>query len=334
MIDPFGRTVTYLRLSVTDRCNLRCFYCMGGDPDFLPHRDVLTIEELARAARCFIRQGVSKLRITGGEPLVRRGVLDLIAELGREISAGRLSELTMTTNGLGLAIAAPRLRDAGMRRVNVSLDTLDTDRFGRITGGGRIDRVLQGIGAARSAGLQVKINTVLLPDTSDREIDSLIAWAGSEDMALTFIEAMPLGGLSGRPAGDFPSLRAFRERLATRWTLLSTTLTTGGPARYVRVAETGGTLGFIGALSGCFCDRCNRVRMTSAGWVTWCLEGDDGLDLRSLLRKGADDPAIEQAILTGLARKPGHHHFSERQRSGQSAPPDSKERWRMNRTGG
>ncbi|MDR3439963.1 GTP 3',8-cyclase MoaA [Telmatospirillum sp.] len=309
MIDPFGRDITYLRLSVTDRCNLRCFYCMAEEPELLAHSEVLGIEELIRVSRCFIRLGVTKLRITGGEPLVRNGIMDLVSAMGEDIARGRLRELTMTTNGLRLAKVADRLRAAGMRRVNVSLDTLDPDLFRRITRWGEVEQVLDGIAAAKEAGLKVKINTLLLKGINDRKIDALVAWAGAQGHDMTLIEAMPLGGLAGMPADQFLSVEDMRREMSTRWTLLPSDHVTGGPARYVTVAETGGTLGFITALSQCFCQSCNRVRMTCTGTVTWCLGQESSVELRELVRTDQHDEPIEQAILAGLAEKPRGHHF-------------------------
>lgn len=331
MIDPCGREVTYLRLSVTDRCNLRCVYCMGDDPEPLAHADVLRIEELARLSRCFMRLGVRKLRITGGEPLIRNGIMDLIAQLGEEVALGRLDELTMTTNGLRLAAVAGQLRAAGMRRVNVSLDTLDPNLFRRITRWGEVEQVLDGIAAAKEAGLRVKINAVLLKGVNEGEIDALIAWAGAHGHDMTLIEAMPLGGLAGLRADQFLSAEDMRQDLATRWRFLPSDRRTGGPARYVTVAETGGTLGFIAALSQCFCATCNRVRVSCTGAVTWCLAQESSVELRDLLRSTTDDGPIEQAILADIAGKPTGHRFAIG--VAQAASLASRQN-RMNRTGG
>jgi cyclic pyranopterin phosphate synthase len=331
MIDSYGRNITYLRLSVTDRCNLRCVYCMDEEAELLAHSDILRIEELARLARSFIRLGIDKLRITGGEPLVRKGIMELLAQLGEDVASGALSELTMTTNGLLLAGMAERLRAAGMRRINVSLDTLDPNLFRRITRWGEVEQVLDGIQAAKEAGLRVKINTVLLKGINDDKIDALIAWAGARGHDLTLIEAMPLGCMVGRHAEQFLSITDMRETLSARWTLLPSHRPTNGPADYVTVAETGGTLGFIAPLSHGFCGDCNRLRVTSTGNMTLCLGQDKGVDLGSVIRATNDDGPLEQAILAGVALKPRGHHFTV------GLPPSAlpiSPHNRMNRTGG
>lgn len=331
MIDTYGRDITYLRLSVTDRCNLRCVYCMGDDPEPLARPEVLRIEELLRLARCFIRLGVRKIRITGGEPLVRKGVLDLVDRLGEEVAAGHLGELTMTTNGLLLADCAGRLKAAGMRRVNVSLDTLDPDLFRRITRWGRIERVLEGIDAAREAGLKVKLNVVPLKGINDRGVDDLIAWAGARGHDVTLIETMPLGGLVDMRADQFLSLEDLRQDLASRWTLVPEVGPGSGPARFYKVAETGCRLGFIAALSHRFCASCDRVRVNCTGALTWCLGQGGGVELRELLRASPANEPVESAILADLGRKPAGHHFAV---GAAQAGLTSDCRHRMNRMGG
>lgn len=310
MIDSFGREITYLRLSVTDRCNLRCVYCMDDDTEMLARADILTIEELSRLARCFVGLGVTKLRVTGGEPLVRNGILDLIAQLGEELRPGRLAELTMTTNGLRLVGMAGQLRAAGMSRINVSLDTLDPNLFRRITRGGEVEQVLDGIEAAKEAGLKVKLNAVVLKDFNDDKLDSLIAWAGARGHDLTLIEAMPIGCLAGLGADRFLSIKNVHAQLASRWTLLPSQHGTHGPARYVTVGETGGTLGFIAALSHGFCRDCNRLRITCTGIMALCLGQDKGVELRPVIRSSHTDEPIERAILAGVAAKPQGHSFA------------------------
>ncbi|PKU24909.1 GTP 3',8-cyclase MoaA [Telmatospirillum siberiense] len=331
MIDSCGRDITYLRLSVTDRCNLRCVYCMGDDPLPLAHSEVLRIEELVRISRCFIRLGIRKLRITGGEPLVRKGIMELFDQLGEEVALGRLAELTMTTNGLRLAEVAGRLRAAGLRRVNVSLDTLDPGLFRRITRWGEVERVIDGIAAAKDAGLQVKINVVLQKGVNEDGLDALIAWAGAQGHDMTLIEAMPLGSLAGLRADQFLSVEKMRKDLASRWTLLPCDHRTDGPASFYRVAETGGRLGFIAAISQCFCAACNRVRMTCTGGVSWCLGQESSLELRDLIRSTEDDGPMERALLAGVAAKPAGHRFAV---GIAGAACSDGQRSRMNRMGG
>ncbi|ABC21130.1 GTP 3',8-cyclase MoaA [Rhodospirillum rubrum] len=310
LVDRFGRAITYLRLSVTDRCNFRCVYCMGEDITFLPMRDLLTIEELDRLCAAFIGLGVRKLRLTGGEPLVRRGVETLIGHLGEHVAAGRLDELTLTTNGARLAAFAPGLVLAGVRRVNVSLDTLDGDRFRQLTRLGDLETVLAGIAAAKAQGLAVKINAVVFEGGPEGDIDALIAWCGAQGHDLTLIEAMPFGGMAGLGDGHRSFLEGLRRRLAERWSFEACDHATGGPARYVRVAQTGGRLGFIAPISGCFCDGCNRVRVTCTGALHPCLDGGATADLRAALRAGESNGPLERAIDEGLRAKPRGHGFN------------------------
>jgi cyclic pyranopterin phosphate synthase len=311
MLDPFGRAITYLRISVTDRCDLRCVYCMAEDMTFLPKANLLTLEELDRVAGAFVRLGTRKLRITGGEPLVRRDVMTLFRSLGARLGHG-LDELTLTTNGTLLAKYAGELVEAGVRRVNVSLDTLVPERFARITRWGKIDTTLRGIFAARDAGLAVKINTVALPEVNEDEFDALLEWCGTNGFDLTLIETMPMGdlglGTEGR-AGQYLPLSVVRARLRRRWTLNESTHRTGGPARYFDVAETGRRIGFITPMTHNFCESCNRVRLTCTGTLYMCLGQDDAADLRAVLRAGGDDAALEVAILEAIARKPKGHDF-------------------------
>jgi cyclic pyranopterin phosphate synthase len=311
LVDGFGRAVTYLRLSVTDRCDLRCFYCMAERPDFLPKRDLLSLEEMERLATAFIRRGVRKLRITGGEPLVRRGVVDLMHELGRHIAAGALDELTLTTNGTQLAHHAEALARAGVRRVNVSLDSLSAARFAAITRGGRIADTLDGIAAARAAGLAVKINTVVLGGTNDDELDVLVAFAHRQDMDITFIEVMPIGEQGFGRSDQFLPLAQVRERLARRFTLVPSLHRSGGPARYWQVAETGRRLGFIAATSCNFCAACNRVRVTATGRLETCLGHEGGIDLRAPLRLDPTGRDLDTAIDAAVAAKPAGHAFAQ-----------------------
>ena len=308
MIDPFGRSITYLRLSVTDRCDLRCVYCMGEDMDFLPKDDVLTLEELARLAEAFIRLGVRKLRLTGGEPLVRRGILTLVARLGAQVGKG-LDELTLTTNGTRLAHYASDLHAAGVRRVNVSLDSRDPAMFRQITRSGDLTKTLDGIAAAKAAGLKIKINMVALKGLNASEIDAMVAWCGAQGHDLVLIETMPMGDVAGDRTEHYLPLDVVRRDLAKRWTLKAVPLATGGPARYVRVAETGGCLGFITPMSHNFCSGCNRVRVTCTGTLYPCLGQEEATDLRAPLRAGESDQALEAAICDGIDRKPKGHDF-------------------------
>ncbi len=309
MIDPFGRRVTYLRVSVTDRCDLRCIYCMAEDMTFLPKADILTLEELERLCRAFVRQGVRKLRLTGGEPLVRRNIMQLIDNLGSLIGEGALDELTLTTNGTQLARYAAELKTAGVRRLNVSLDTLKADKFRAITRWGELGKVLDGLAAAKDAGLRIKINTVALKGVNDDEFDDLVAWCGEQGFDLTFIETMPLGDIDGDRTIHYLPLSQLRARLEQNWTLVESDYRTGGPSRYVEVAETGHRIGFITPMTHNFCESCNRVRVTCTGTLYMCLGQEDAADLRAPLRASADDDLITQAIYEAIARKPKGHDF-------------------------
>ncbi len=308
MLDALGRRVDYLRLSVIDRCNMRCTYCMAESPDFLPKAEVLSLEEMARLARLFIGLGVRKIRLTGGEPLVRRDVMTLVDILGGELGADGLSELTMTTNGSRLAHFADRLAAAGMRRINVSLDSLDSAAFARLTRGGQLEQVLDGIAAAAGTGMAVKINTVVMPETDIADIDRLIAWCGRHGHDLTLIETMPLGQASRLPH-PARSLEAVRRDLETRWTLAATDYRSGGPARFVTVAETGRRLGFITPLSHTFCESCNRLRLTCTGRLVLCLGHETGTDLRGPLRDGASQDELRAIVQAALNRKAAGHDF-------------------------
>ncbi len=310
LIDPFARAITYLRVSVTDRCDFRCVYCMAEHMEFLPKRDLLTLEELDRLCTSFIDLGVRKLRITGGEPLVRKNILWFFDRMGRHLVSGALEELTLTTNGSQLARFAPQLAAAGVRRVNVSLDTLDDDKFRKITRWGRLAQVLEGIEAAQKAGLRVKINTVALKGTNDGEVHRLVEWCDQLGMDLTFIEVMPMGEMGEEDRLDqYYPLSQLREALATHWTLTETDYRTGGPARYFRVEETGQRIGFITPLTHNFCESCNRVRLTCTGQLYMCLGQDDDADLRKVMRAGADDAALKAAIREAITRKPKGHDF-------------------------
>jgi len=309
MIDPFGRHITYLRVSVTDRCDFRCVYCMAESPEFLPKRDILTLEEIERVCAAFMRKGVERIRITGGEPLVRRNVIGLFEKLGGWLGAGGLKELTLTTNGSQLPRLAQPLAAAGVKRVNVSLDTLDPSRFRSVTRWGELDSVLHGIDAALTAGLQVKINTVMLKGVNEDELPSLLEWAHGKGMDLTLIETMPMGGIDQDRFGQYLPLSFVRARLAERFTLEECDYRTGGPARYVRVAETGGRLGFITPLTHNFCESCNRVRLTCTGTLYMCLGQEDAADLRGPLRESQDDGMLDCAIDDAIARKPKGHDF-------------------------
>ncbi|MGE0744932.1 MAG: GTP 3',8-cyclase MoaA [Rhodospirillales bacterium] len=310
LVDPFERAITYLRVSVTDRCDFRCVYCMAEDMAFLPKSEVLTLEELDRLCSAFVARGVRKLRLTGGEPLVRRNVMWLIRRLGRHLDSGALDELTLTTNGSQLARYAGELAEAGVRRINVSLDTLDAAKFAAITRWGKLDKVLDGIAAAKAAGLAVKINAVALKGVNDDEFDRLVEWCGREGFDLTFIEVMPMGEIGDAARLDqYLPLSMVRAALKRRWTLEETDYSTGGPARYVRVAETGRRVGFITPMTHNFCESCNRVRLTCTGTLFMCLGQEDAADLRTPLRASADDGLLMQAIDDAVARKPKGHDF-------------------------
>jgi cyclic pyranopterin phosphate synthase len=309
LTDPFGRTISYLRVSVTDRCDLRCLYCMPEKMTFLPKAQVLTIEELDRLCSAFVRLGTRKLRLTGGEPLMRRGILTLVHSLGRFLESGDLDEITLTTNGTRLAEFAGELAAAGVRRINVSVDTLNPDEFRRITRGGDLAKVMRGLDAAQAAGLSVKINAGALARDNRAEIPALLAWAHGRGFDLTLIETMPLGEVDEDRTDQFVSLDAVRQDLAAIWTLTPLPDQTGGPARYVRVEETGGRLGFITPLSHTFCEACNRVRLTCTGTLHTCLGQDDATDLLTPLRASPDDDALIAAIRQGIEGKPRGHDF-------------------------
>ncbi|MEQ9609751.1 MAG: GTP 3',8-cyclase MoaA [Kiloniellaceae bacterium] len=309
MIDPFGRAVTYLRVSVTDRCDFRCVYCMAEDMTFLPKKEILSLEELDRVCSAFVRQGVKKLRMTGGEPLVRRDIMKLFRSLSRHLESGDLEELTLTTNASQLGRFAHELADCGVKRVNVSLDTLDPDKFQAITRWGKLDKVMDGLAAAKDAGLSIKINAVALKGVNDDEVDRLVAWCGDEGYDLTFIEVMPMGEIGEQRIDQYWPLSMLRAQLAEKWTLEEIDYRTGGPARYVRVKETGGRLGFITPMTHNFCESCNRVRLTCTGTLYMCLGQDDAADLRTPLRMSENDGPLEQAIMEAIGRKPKGHDF-------------------------
>src|SRR6185312_15370087 len=307
MIDPFGRTITYLRVSVTDRCDLRCVYCMSEDMSFLPKAELLSLEELDRVCSAFVQLGVRKLRITGGEPLVRRNVMSLFESLGRHLQSGALDELTLTTNGTQLDKYAGALKAAGVQRINISLDSLDPSRFKAITRWGDHAQVMRGIAAAKAAGLKVKINTVAMRGVNEDEFDDLIAWCGREGFDLVFIETMPMGDIDGDRTQQYLPLSLVRAQLARRWTLQQIPDTTGGPARYTRCTETGGRVGFITPMTHNFCESCNRVRLTCTGTLYMCLGQEDAADLRAPLRSSESDTALRAAIQEAITRKPKGH---------------------------
>jgi cyclic pyranopterin phosphate synthase len=309
LVDPFGREISYLRVSVTDRCDFRCVYCMAEHMSFLPKADLLTLEELDRLCSAFIGRGVRKLRLTGGEPLVRRSIMTLFATLSRHLSSGRLDELTLTTNGSQLAKYAAKLAAHGVRRINVSLDTLDPDKFRAITRWGELDHVIEGIDAAQNAGLKIKINAVALKGVNEDEIPTLIEWAHSRGMDLTLIEVMPLGEIGEGRLDQYLPLSLIRARLSERYSLEDLDYRTGGPARYVRVAETGGRLGFITPLTHNFCESCNRVRVTCTGTLYMCLGQEDAADLRRPLRASEGNDLLHAAIEEAISRKPKGHDF-------------------------
>jgi cyclic pyranopterin phosphate synthase len=309
LIDPFGRAITYLRVSVTDRCDFRCVYCMAENMTFLPKADLLTLEELDRLCSAFVAKGVRKLRLTGGEPLVRRGIMTLLQSLSRHLASGALSELTLTTNGSQLAKYAAELKSCGVERINVSLDTLDPARFRAITRWGEIDKVLAGIDAALAAGLHVKINAVALKGVNEDELPELVAWAHRRRMDLTIIEVMPLGDIGEERLAQYLPLSMVRARLAERFTLDDIDYRSGGPARYVRVRETGGRLGFITPMTHNFCESCNRVRVTCTGTLYMCLGQEDAADLRAPLRLSEANDLVYRAIEEAIARKPKGHDF-------------------------
>jgi GTP 3',8-cyclase len=309
LVDPFGRAITYLRVSVTDRCDFRCVYCMSENMSFLPKADVLSLEELDRLCSAFVAKGVRKLRLTGGEPLVRRGIMTLFGSLSRHLAAGALDELTVTTNGSQLTKYAGELAGHGVKRINVSLDTLDAHKFRAITRWGELDKVLAGIEAAKAAGLAVKINVVALKGVNEDEFVRLTEWAHGGGMDLTIIEVMPLGDVGEGRLDQYLPLSMVRARLAERFTLEEIDYRTGGPARYVRVAETGGRLGFITPLTHNFCESCNRVRVTCTGTLFMCLGQEDAADLRAPLRASEGNDLLYAAIDEAITRKPKGHDF-------------------------
>jgi len=309
MIDPFGRHVSYLRVSVTDRCDFRCVYCMAENMTFLPKKDLLSLEELDRLCTAFIDKGVRKLRVTGGEPLVRKNILWLFRQLGRHLETGSLEELTVTTNGSQLSKLAGDLHAAGVRRINVSLDTLDETKFRAITRWGDIGTVMKGLEAADRAGLAVKINAVALKGVNEDEIEDLLRFAHGRGYDLTLIETMPLGDIDGDRTDQYLPLSIVRGRLLDRFSLEDIPYKTGGPARYVRVKETGGRLGFITPMTHNFCESCNRVRLTCTGTLYMCLGQEDAADLRAPLRASGDNALLSSAIDAAIARKPKGHDF-------------------------
>lgn len=309
LTDSFGRDITYLRLSVTDRCDLRCTYCMPERMKFLPRQDLLTLEELAHLSEAFIDRGVRKIRLTGGEPLVRRDFLSLVKSLSRHLDNGNLEELTLTTNGTQLAYCAAALKSLGVERINISLDTLNDATFEKLTRRRALSDVLAGIDAAQAAGLKVKINTVALRDDNRREIPSMIEWAHGRGAEMTLIEVMPLGVVDEDRTDQYLPLTEIRADLDQHWTLKSLNKNTGGPARYWQIEETGGTLGMITPLTSNFCAGCNRVRVTCTGQIYMCLGHADRLDLRAAMRGDDPDIALERALNLAMAQKPEKHHF-------------------------
>ncbi len=309
MIDPFGREVTYLRVSVTDRCDFRCVYCMAEAMTFLPKAEVLSLEELDRLCSAFIAKGVRKLRLTGGEPLVRRGIMTLVQSLSRHLESGALDELTLTTNASQLEKHAQGLADAGVRRLNISLDTRDPDAFTKMTRWGDLSKVMRGIDAAEAAGLKIKINMVAMKGVNERDISPMMAWCGERGFDLTLIETMPLGDIGGDRSLHYLPLSMVRARLVQDWTLTDIDDRTGGPARYVRIEETGGRVGFITPMTHNFCESCNRVRLTCTGTLYMCLGQEDAADLRTPLRSSEDDAVLAAAIDEAISRKPKGHDF-------------------------
>ena len=309
MIDPFGRSISYLRVSVTDRCDFRCTYCMAEDMAFLPKKDLLSLEELDRLCTVFIEKGVRKLRLTGGEPLVRKNIMHLVRQISRHLESGALEELTLTTNGSQLAKHAAELADCGVKRINVSIDTLDPVRFKTITRWGNLDKVLEGIDAAQVAGLKVKINAVALKGFNEHELPDLMRWAHGRGMDMTVIETMPMGEIDEDRTDRYLPLSVLRADLERQFTLTDIPFKTGGPARYVEVAETGRRLGFITPMTHNFCESCNRVRLTCTGTLYMCLGQDDAADLRAPLRASEGNELLSSAIDEAIGRKPKGHDF-------------------------
>ena len=309
LVDPFGRRIDYLRVSVTDRCDLRCVYCMPADQQFLPKKDVLSIAEIDALCAAFVRLGVRKLRLSGGEPLVRRGFVELVQGLARHRDSKALDEITLTTNGMRLAEHAAALAAAGIERINVSLDSLDPATFARLTRGGDVAQVIAGIDAARAEGMRVKLNIVALAGENETELPALIAWAHARGMDASLIETMPLGDIEQDRSDQYLPLSAVRAALERRWTLAPIADRSCGPARYVRVAETGGRLGFITPMTNNFCAACNRVRLTATGTLYLCLGHEEQVDLRTPLRDGASDEELDAIIVSAIARKPEKHDF-------------------------
>ena len=322
MIDPFGRDISYLRVSVTDRCDFRCTYCMSEDMTFLPKKDVLSLEELERLCNVFVKLGVKKLRLTGGEPLVRKNIMSLIRNLGHHLDTGDLEELTLTTNGSQLHRYAAELFDCGVRRVNVSIDTLDPKKFTEITRWGKLENVLRGIEAAANSGLKIKLNTVALRGTNEDELPNMVKWAGERGFDITIIEVMPMGdiGTENRVSQYLP-LSMVRSNLSEHFTLRDIDYKTGGPARYVEVEETGTKIGFITPLTHNFCESCNRVRLTCTGTLYMCLGQEDAADLKIPLRNSEGDEALTRAIHEAISRKPkGHDFIIDRRQKNSSVP--------------
>jgi GTP 3',8-cyclase len=309
LIDPFGRHVSYLRVSVTDRCDFRCTYCMSENMTFLPKKDLLSLEELDRLCSAFIAQGVKKIRLTGGEPLVRKGIMSLVASLSRHLKSGAMEELTLTTNGSQLAKYAAELADHGVKRINVSVDTLNDEKFRKITRWGELGKVKEGLAAAKAAGIAIKLNAVALKGINEHEIPEMIRWAHGAGMDLTLIETMPLGDIDGDRTDQYLPLSLVRAQLMEQFSLEDIPYKTGGPARYVKVKETGGRLGFITPLTHNFCESCNRVRITCTGTLYMCLGQEDAADLRTPLRASEGDELLTQAILEAISRKPKGHDF-------------------------
>ena len=310
LIDPFNRAITYLRVSVTDRCDFRCVYCMSENMNFLPKADLLTLEELDKMCSAFISQGVEKLRITGGEPLVRKNIMEFFESISRHLKTGELKELTLTTNGSQLHRFAEKLSEIGIKRINVSLDTLNEQKFSKITRWGRLSQVLKGIDAALAAGIKIKINTVALKDFNEDELEEIVQWCANRKMDLTFIEVMPMGDIGNENRlNQYWPLSDLRKKLSETWTLYDTDEQTGGPARYVRLNETGQKIGFITPMTHNFCESCNRVRLTCTGELYQCLGQEDQVDLRKILRNHSDTEPLIQAIHNAISKKPKGHDF-------------------------